>query len=194
MNNLSLNEAVPPARIKTQDMIINEHQIIRHHTWGLCVPKYQNLVLDWDYTTIAIHHSGDRGRKDPVAIEKLHIQKHHWDDVGYHYLIHPDGTIYEGREIVYKGCHIKQQNTGKIGILMLGDYDKQIWDFDDELTGEHLAKLKGLITTLTTVFPIKTLGGHREFISQDKGCPGNLLINVMANLRKEFQCDINCEL
>ncbi|MDY6993400.1 MAG: peptidoglycan recognition family protein [Pseudomonadota bacterium] len=181
--------AVPPARVKVQEMIINQHQIIRRYTWGTQAPKYKNLVLDWNYTAIAIHHSGNKGMKKPVEIESYHMNDQNGDDVGYHYLIHPEGKIYEGREIVYKGAHISLKNTGKIGILMLGDYDEQWWDVDDELTEAHLSKLKSLMTTLKSLFPtIKTLGGHREFISKkNEGCPGNLLMNKMDNLRKEFQ-------
>jgi hypothetical protein len=179
--------SIPADRIKIQERIINTNQIIRRSIWGNLTPKYKKLVLDWNYTAIGIHHSGNRGLKNPVEIEAFHINEHRWDDVGYHYLIHPDGTIYEGREILYKGAHIARQNTGKIGILMLGDYDEQWWDYDDNFTKEHLSKLKCLISTLKSLFPINKLGGHREFIARDSGCPGNLLMNVMEELRKEFK-------
>jgi len=80
-----MNEVIPSAdRIKIQEMIINTNQIIRRHIWGNQTPKYQKLVLDWHYTAIGIHHSGNRGMKNPVEIEAFHINEHQWDDVGYH--------------------------------------------------------------------------------------------------------------
>ena len=35
-------------------------------------------------------------------------------------MIHPDGRFFEGRQIMYKGAHVANRNTGVIGILMMG--------------------------------------------------------------------------
>ena len=56
--------------------------------------------------TIVVHHSGNRGRKDPTEIEAFHMDTRGWPDVGYHYFIHPNGTFYEGRSILHKGSHV----------------------------------------------------------------------------------------
>ena len=174
-------------RIQTRDFIIRSHSIKRRSSWGKIVPRTNNVVLDWGYDAVVIHHSGNQGYKAPHEIEKLHMNTRNYDDVGYHYMIHPNGTIYEGREIVYKGAHVRQANSGKIGILMMGDYDHQWWDLDDTLLKKHIATLKDIIKTLKKTFCLKTLGGHKEFLpAQNYRCPGSELMQIMNSLRKEL--------
>lgn len=170
-----------------QTNIINTHQILRRYVWGQIAPKYDNFIKDWNYNAIAIHHSGNKGMKDPLEIEKYHMNNNNFDDIGYHYMIHQNGKIYEGREIFYRGSHIAGMNSGKIGILMLGDFDTQWWDSDDSLTKNHINKLKKLITTLKQQFPTITfLGGHKEYSRKASDrCPGSLLMKEMDKLRKE---------
>lgn len=111
--------------------------------------------------------------------------KNGWDDVGYHYLIHPNGKIYEGRKIYHKGSHVAGANTGKIGILLLGDYDEQWWDFDDSLSKAHVANANNLIKTLKKEFGTVTkLGGHKEYLpGKNYSCPGNLIMAKIGKMR-----------
>ncbi len=132
-----------------------------------------------------IHHSGNAGEKDPKKIEIKHMLEKSWDDVGYHYLIHPGGTIYEGRKIYHKGSHVSGSNTKKIGILLMGDYNEQWWDFDDTLSNSHISAANSLIKTLMIEFrSITKLGGHKEFLP-NKGytCPGNLVMDKLDRMR-----------
>ncbi|MEN9864526.1 MAG: hypothetical protein RL748_116, partial [Pseudomonadota bacterium] len=179
---------------QVRDAIIRAHSMTKRSDWGAQTPQISKLEADWDYNAIVIHHSGNHGSKDPKEIERKHMNDNGWDEVGYHYLVHPAGMIYEGRSILYKGSHVHLANTGKIGVLMLGDYDQQWWDFDDDvLDKSHLQKLKSLITTLKLNFPtIKYLGGHIEFAAahgDERTCPGNILIAELDGLRKE--CNLN---
>jgi len=167
----------------TRQNINQKHGVVERMKWGVKHPKTNKLVPDWNYMAIAIHHSGNGGKKDPREIEVKHMVDNGYDDVGYHYLIHPGGTIYEGRKIYHKGSHVIKANTGKIGILLMGDFDEQWWDFDDRLSKSHISSANALIKTLRAVFPgIRTLGGHKEFLP-GKGytCPGN---QIMAKLDK----------
>jgi hypothetical protein len=36
-----------------------------------------------------------------------------WDDIGYHYIIEPNGDVYEGRYLSKKGSHVEGANTGE---------------------------------------------------------------------------------
>jgi len=168
-------------------LINQKHNIIVRDKWGANSPRTKNLVVDWDHDSIVIHHSGNSGEKDPTEIEKIHMTEHGWDDVGYHYLIHPDGKIYEGRKIYYKGSHVSRKNTGKVGILLLGDYNEQWWDFDDTLQESHIAAANSLIKTLKVHFPtLKYLGGHKEFLPNGGyTCPGNLIMDVLEKMRNK---------
>lgn len=176
----------PTPKQKQIRLAINQrHGITDRAKWGKRQPKFNNLTLDWDFDSVVIHHSGNSGEKDPVEIEKKHMLKNGWDDVGYHYLIHPNGSIYEGRKIYHKGSHVSGANTQKIGILLMGDYNEQWWDVDDTLSNSHISTADSLINTLRSIFPsIRKLGGHKEYLP-GKGytCPGNLIMDVIGNMR-----------
>ena len=82
-----------------------------------------------DIDTIVIHHTASNTHRSNSLMAANTIYNYHartrgWGDVGYHYLIGADGKIYEGRqggpEVI--GGHVAQQNGGKIGIALLGDY------------------------------------------------------------------------
>lgn len=171
---------------KQERVRINQrHRIIERSKWGAKNPKVNSLVSDWDYTAVVLHHSGNSGEKNPKEIELIHMVRNSWDDVGYHYLIHPDGTIYEGRKIYHKGSHVSGANTGKIGILLMGDYNEQWWDFDDTLSKSHISATNALVKTLISAFPtIRKLGGHKEFLpGKNYTCPGNLIMDKLDKMR-----------
>ena len=138
--------------------------------------------------------------------------------ISYHYAISCDGTIYEALDIREKGAHIDNGNTGVIGIVLLEDLtergesyseeysDKSIWarirkvgDWGpDALFYEHdtppaiqVEALKSLVQSLIDFFPIKLIGGHREYqkISTGSGraCPGKYGMELVLMLRDTFK-------
>ncbi|EPX59055.1 putative N-acetylmuramoyl-L-alanine amidase [Cystobacter fuscus DSM 2262] len=111
-----------------------------------------------------------------------------WDDVGYHYLVHPKGTIYEGRDLRYKGSHVEGANTSKVGILMMGDFDHNWWDFDDDdLSKTQLDAASKLILTLKTEFPtLRLLGGHRDY-KKTTECPGEVMYKHLKAFRSALK-------
>jgi hypothetical protein len=172
-----------PNKRKIINDIARKHSIVRRNSWGQIMPKYPIMEQDWDYTKIVIHHSGNGGAKRPREIESMHMTgKNPWDDVGYHFLITPDGIIHEGRYLVFKGSHVAKANTGKIGILVMGDFQHQFWDFDDDPTQKQLKSLESLLLTLKASLPTVTkLGGHRDYGSTV--CPGDELYKKIPTMR-----------
>ncbi|WP_226663429.1 N-acetylmuramoyl-L-alanine amidase [Microbulbifer aggregans] len=173
--------------MQTRNAINKKHSVVERSQWGLKIPKVSQLVSDWDFDSIVLHHSGNSGEKDPRAIEAKHIQDRGWDDVGYHYLIHPNGTIYEGRKIYHKGSHVSGANTGKIGILLMGDFNEQWWDFDDTLSNSHISAANRLTKTLRGHFTkVRKLGGHKEYLpGMGYTCPGNLIMDKLNRMRNK---------
>jgi hypothetical protein len=59
----------------------------------------------------------------------LHTQTNGWNDIGYNYLVAPNGDIYDGRQgdllgddnVV--GAHMCARNTNTMGICLLGNYE-----------------------------------------------------------------------
>jgi hypothetical protein len=88
---------------------------------------------------ITIHHDGmnaftsvsqaDAARRIE-AIRGAHLARvsrrgEPWADIGYHYAVDPSGRVWEGRPSTLQGAHVEDQNEENLGIVMLGNYDKQ---------------------------------------------------------------------
>ena len=92
-----------------------------------------------------------------------------WSDIGYHYIVHIDGTISEGRPIERQGAHVKSHNKDSIGIAYVGGIDKDNFQPLDTRTPEQISSLYEIIMNLMKDYPNATLHGHNEFSS--KACP-----------------------
>jgi hypothetical protein len=55
------------------------------------------------------------------GIQGFHQNGRGWIDIGYHFLIGPEGIIYQGRPENVRGAHATP-NTNKVGICLIGDY------------------------------------------------------------------------
>jgi hypothetical protein len=135
------------------------------------------------YNKITIHHEGDDQTYNVLAVQEAEMNSGFYD-IGYHFIIGQDGTIYEGRNINVRGNHA-YPNTGNIGILWLGDfvpgYDisdplgryGQI-DPQDDVNGPTLPQYFATIALtswLNYKYGIDNLYGHRELNST--ACPGD---------------------
>ncbi|NIF06662.1 DUF4280 domain-containing protein [Chryseobacterium sp. Tr-659] len=193
---------------------IKKINIIPRKDWGARPPqtggKYSyellKVPLDEYYTTIVIHHSGN-AKHFPTVNE---IQNEHMDDkgkadIGYHFAVDKNGKIYEGRPINIKGAHVDLANTGKIGIVLLGDLstdnagvDKGFWgkikinreekDGDDYITDAMEKAVLRLCIHLDQLYKIDHVGGHMEIAASagtdERYCPGNLTMARMDGWRK----------
>ena len=144
--------------------------------------------------------------------EKTDIDK--FGHVSYHYAIDCEGTIFEALDIREKGAHISRGNTGVIGIVLLSDltergetytqgYSKktffsrlkgikdwgpdQVYFNHDTPSSAQVNALEMLVVTLSLFFPIKMIGGHREYQKLSNGagraCPGNYGMELVYRLR-----------
>ena len=103
---------------------------------------------------LTVHHTA--GSNDPNqsfadtvrAIEVYHVRTNGWSDIGYQYLIDPNGVLYEGRysghtsrscltgggdgsdfahrtsdDATVTGAHVAGYNTGNVGVALLGCFE-----------------------------------------------------------------------
>lgn len=119
-----------PARVKSG---ITKPDMIDQSIWraGLPHPNYDR-IQNQVHNSI-IHHSATSNTITDFtsAIRNIylyHTQVNRWSDIGYNYLITPDGTIYKGRDPAdlqqdeVLGAHFCRSNTGTLGICLLGTY------------------------------------------------------------------------
>lgn len=131
---------------------------------------------------IIIHCSATpEGREHDVAdIRRWHL-KRGFNDIGYHYLIHIDGTIEEGRPINKQGAHCSGENKGSIGLCYVGGMSKDMKKAKDTRTQAQKDSLIKLMHKLIYKYnkDIK-IHGHNEFAN--KACPSFNVQEEYANL------------
>jgi len=136
---------------------------------------------------ITVHHEGwkpvyfsDR-RSTAERIELIrtvHTRDRGWGDIGYHYVIDRSGAVWEGRPLAYQGAHVRDNNEHNLGILVLGNFDKQ---------RPSEAQLQGLIKTLRACQHEHRVGTRRVYTHQEivsTACPGRNLQNQMGGVRR----------
>ena len=106
-----------------------------------------------------------------AEVRKWHVQERGWKDIGYHYVITRDGTVVKGRPVDQVGAHVKNHNTGTIGVSLVGGKGGSADDtFSQHFTDAQNAALRNLIDALRRDFPaIKKISGHNEYAA--KACP-----------------------
>ena len=75
-----------------------------------------------------IHHAGhsyscavdEHGAIEQMKkVQSYDMGNQSFDDVGYHYAVSCPGEVIEARDIRFIGSHVKSDNTGKVGIVLL---------------------------------------------------------------------------
>lgn len=123
--------------------------------------------------TIVVHYTATYTDK-PVTVATIrqwHLARG-WKDIGYHWVIYPDGSIHKGRDESVVGAHVANQNTGKIGVCYVGGL---IPGGDghghDTRTPKQHASMITLIREIMQRHPtIKRVVGHRDLAATE--CPG----------------------
>ncbi len=101
------------------------------------------------------------------TINKWHKDKG-YDEIGYHFIIHPNGRIERGRDINKAGAHCYGHNSQSIGIAYIGGLRNG--KPDDTRTIQQQLALAHLILILEEVFTtITKVSGHNEY--SNKACP-----------------------
>lgn len=141
--------ARPPKNTYTQHQVL---RLVLHHTWKPTQQQYN-------------------GAATIKGIQNYHMDgaETGWSDIGYHFLIGPDGVIYQGRPETVVGAHV-QPNTNAVGICVIGDYDPG-QDSNNEKIERSLIDLLSWLSSKYGVDPKAQYYGHRDFSS--KSCPGD---------------------
>ena len=121
--------------------------------------------------SIILHCTATKEGKDYSVdtIRKWHLQRG-FSDIGYHYVIHLDGTIEAGRAIERAGAHCVGQNKNSIGIVYVGGLDSK-GNPKDTRTIQQKQSLNTLVKSLMQDYNISIddVYGHCEW--SNKACP-----------------------
>jgi len=162
------------------------HAVV-HHTAG------SNTLTNWEAELRNIWY--------------FHTYTNGWGDIGYNYLIDPNGVIYEGRAggegII--GAHFSCRNSNTVGVALLGTFTSM------SPTDAALNSLKSLLTELSRkngIDPLATVHhpssglnlptilGHRDgnvpgATCTITECPGDVLYSMLPGFRSEISTTLN---
>jgi len=153
-------------------------------------------------THLIVHHSaGTNASSDWAGVVRsiwdYHVNVNGWDDVGYNWLIDPNGVLYEGRGDNVRGAHFCGTNTATMGVCVLGDFT------NISPTVDAKSKLKDLLAWKSCDIDADPLGsslhtpssmnlnhisGHQDGCSTE--CPGDMFYPELAGIRTEVNDQI----
>lgn len=112
---------------------IERPEFVSRKSWGC--PQDENVSTRslTDVTHVIIHHSAaNTVSNDYAAVVRTywdwHVNGNGWDDIGYNWLVDPNGVIYKGRawksdtQENIMGAHNSGKNSGTVGICFIGNY------------------------------------------------------------------------
>jgi hypothetical protein len=153
-------------------------------------------------THLIVHHSAGTNSSNNwkgvvASIFDFHVNTNGWQDVGYNWLIDPNGVIYEGRGggDNVRGAHMCGYNNQTMGVCMLGNF---------ELIEPSIAMMQSLQQLLAykackeSIAPtgssnivshtgfMKNISGHKEGCAPNyTSCPGKFLFAKMEAIRTD---------
>ena len=158
--------------------------VIARSIWGAMPAKPALMIKNsGGWKKITVHHSAEAepapldGSAESSAAALRQIQRSHlkskmppWGDIGYHFLIDPEGRVFQGRDLAWQGAHAKgDNNIQNIGVCLLGNFD------EEKPSSAALESLRRLLDNLRRTYniPRSEVHKHADFRSTD--CPGKFL-------------------
>ena len=159
--------------------------VIPRATWTRSSPAASTVEMG-RIDRITVHHEGWHPVHFTDAratvrrleqIRQIHTRDKNWADIGYHLVIDRAGRIWECRPMCYQGAHVRDQNEHNLGIMCLGNFDRQ------SPTRVQLASLHRTLADFRhrLRIPAANVFTHQEI--NPTRCPGAALQQHMLNLR-----------
>lgn len=214
--HMALNESPADLRIARREEWLDAGMQVgdatREEKWPTEYDDIKKIIIHHTATTIRdMNNDGSINQNDyreaVRAIYHYHAKSRGWGDVGYQYIIDPNGMIWEGRfggDGAVGGHAFREKsckkfgaaglgfNRGSIGISLLGTYDEA------DITPQAKDALTSLIAQKSWEFGIQPIGsgyfmdkeypnviGHRDV--DCTSCPGERLHAYLGAIRAQAQ-------
>jgi len=136
---------------------------------------------------IAIHHTAVVVSPDASGPSRAnaHLRSHRgngWGDLAYHFLVHGDGTVRQGRPVGEAGdTNTDYDPAGHLLITLEGNFEEQA------PTPEQIESAARLVAWGSAEFgvAVDTVSGHRDHAAT--ACPGQRLMDALPVLRGRAQ-------
>lgn len=187
--------------------------IIPKDQWGSMKEGdfYNNFPFDpysqgplGDPRAITVHHTAMPGGTNPpnqaedekklLEIQHMHVGKG-WGDIGYHFLIGSDGSIYQGRPLPWMGTHAPP-NSYNIGVNVIGDFHTK--EYPSSVQLESLIRVTTWLCDTYDIDPLSKIDiygqsnlavvGHRDWGAT--ACPGDRLYALLPSIRERIRAGL----
>lgn len=183
-------------------------QIVSRTEWGC--PDGQSMRGTPSYTTVThaiVHHTAGSNdvadwRNEVLNIWRYHVNTNGWDDVGYNFLIDPNGVIYEGRAggDGVLGAHFSCRNTNTVGVALLGTFStvspapaavRSLTELLRELTRRFGLDPAAITLHAPSGLTMPAISAHRDgnvspVTCTRTECPGDVLYAMLPAIRAEL--------
>ena len=150
------------------------------------------------YTTVThliVHHSaGGNTSSDWAAVVRsiwdLHVNGNGWADIGYNYLVDPNGVIYEGRGNNVLGAHFCGTNGQTMGTCVMGNFT-EVTPTENALSSltallawkacDRDIDPQGTLFHPSSGLNLRQISGHRDGCATE--CPGNAFYPLLQDVR-----------
>lgn len=131
---------------------------------------------------LTLHHAGVEWKADDDPYDKIRRlqswgqREKAWPDLPYHYLIAPDGRVFEGRPIEYAGeTNTTYDTRGHALVQLWGNFDTQ------QPTAKQIEATVALLARLSLEHEIDpaSLAGHCDVA--ETACPGKNLYRLLED-------------
>ncbi len=211
--NAESTETVPTNEARISANNCSEPSSVSQSTWrnGLANPIGVRISTPTNH--IIIHHSADNNTvlNDYTTLVRniylLHTKTNGFDDIGYNYLIAPDGTIFKGRDPQglatqdnVQAAHMCNKNENTMGVCMLGTFTSQLptaaalkslyslgaWKVNQDNLNIYGSTMHAIGPTGSGIPNrlLSNVAGHRDGCSPNyTECPGTDFYNTFSQVK-----------
>lgn len=134
---------------------------------------------------IVLHHAGVLWKSGDDPIRKLRglqswgQREKNWPDLPYHFLIAPDGRVFEGRELRYRPeSNTDYDLSGVVNVHLWGNFDEQ------RVNQRQLAATREVLRWLNEEHGLTVLRTHQQEAPGQTTCPGADLARYLPALQQ----------
>lgn len=195
------NQEKSTHEIITRSVTCELPDVCERSCWCPTCPE-DNTPQFTEPTHLIVHHSAGNNQSTNFEtvvefIWDLHVNTNGWDDIGYNWLIDPNGILYEGRSDNAQGAHFSCINENTVGICIIGDYSL-VQPSEASLTTlvnllayeatDHTIDINAQSYHVTGDFILDNLAGHRDSSGSDNACsstvcPGDSFYPLLEDIK-----------
>ena len=133
--------------------------------------EWKKIVIHHTASPTEVRRLGKIVPVDAAMIREWHKNKG-WSDIGYNFMIMPDGSYEEGRPLNRAGahCNVGHRNSIGIGVCLVGNFS------EIKVPEAQLAGLVNKVGQLMEAFKlgVEAVELHRDVPGAATECPGQL--------------------